>query len=229
MGLIIPTGFHIFQRGRLNHQPVIYNHFGAISPNLGQLRYVFWDLRLNFGYTDNRYGTFFGETFDLKTISHQWSRWFRRSNLRRYIYIQRHIITVKALSPDIRTSCSIWERIWLVNLRRYAGVFRYAWLPLTQKNGLEHARHLAILFLLPKGTKRYSHSEQWFNFVNPKSQKVGWLTRYTLDRRPWHEMGFSAKNSMFFDVPHFALFQTTAKQHFIAFFSSLFQKLFQLF
>ena len=54
-------------------------------------------------------------------------------------------------------------------------------------------------------------------------------TRYTLDRRPWHEMGFSAKNSMFFDVPHFALFQTTAKQHFIAFFSSLFQKLFQLF
>ena len=116
MGLIIPTGFHIFQRGRLNHQPVIYNHFGAISPNLGQLRYVFWDLRLNFGYTDNRYGTFFGETFDLKTISHQWSRWFRRSNLRIYIYIQRHIITVKALSPDIRTSCSekgydwwIWE------------------------------------------------------------------------------------------------------------------------
>ena len=60
MGLIIPTGFHIFQRGRLNHQPVIYNHFGAISPNLGQLRYVFWDLRLNFGYTDNRYGTFSG-------------------------------------------------------------------------------------------------------------------------------------------------------------------------
>ena len=53
------------------------------------------------------------------------------------------------------------------------------------------------------------------------------LTRYTLDRRPWHEMGFSAKNSMFFDVPHFALFQTTA--NFMAFFSSLFQKLFQLF
>ena len=113
-----------------------------------------------------------------------------------------------------------------MNLRRYAGVFRYAWLPLTQKNGLEHARHLAILFLLPKGTKRYSHSEQWFNFVNPKSQKVGWLTRYTLDRRPWHEMGFSAKNSMFFDVPHFALFQTTAKQHFIAFFPHCFKSCF---
>ena len=90
MGLIIPTGFHIFQRGRLNHQPVIYNHFGAISPNLGQLRYVFWDLRLNFGYTDNRYGTFLGETFDLKTISHQWSRWFRRSNLRIYIYTKAY-------------------------------------------------------------------------------------------------------------------------------------------
>ena len=43
-------------------------------------------------------------------------------------------------------------------------------------------------------------------------------TRYRLDRRPWHEMGFSAKNSRFFDVPHFALFQTTAKQHFVAFF-----------
>ena len=35
--------------------------------------------------------------------------------------------------------------------------------------------------------------------------KIYGQTRSTLDRRPWHEMGFSEKNSMFFDVPHFCL------------------------
>ena len=31
------------------------------------------------------------------------------------------------------------------------------------------------------------------------------LTRYTLDRRPWHEVGILGKNSMFFAFPHFRL------------------------
>ena len=30
-------------------------------------------------------------------------------------------------------------------------------------------------------------------------------TRYTLDRRPWHEVGNLGKNSMFFALPHFRL------------------------
>ena len=82
--------------------------------------------------------------------------------------------------------------------------------------------------LLPSTTLYYKACTKYFLPVLLCTTKLA-HTRYTLDRRPWHEMGFSAKNSMFFDVPHFALFQTTAKQHFIAFFSSLFQKLFQLF
>ena len=40
---------------------------------------------------------------------------------------------------------------------------------------------------------------------------------------------FQKKTQCFLTFLIFALFQTTAKQHFIAFFSSLFQKSFQLF
>ena len=51
-------------------------------------------------------------------------------------------------------------------------------------------------------------------------------TRYTLDRRPWHEMGFSGKTQCFLTFLIFALFQTTAKQHFIAFFLHCFKSCF---
>ena len=62
----------------------------------------------------------------------------------------------------------------------------------------------------------------------PQHYKYNYATRYTLDRRPWHEMGILGKNSMFFNVPNFCLDPNYCEAALQSLFSSLLQKSFQL-